>query len=133
MLHRVVMGEMEPAAVNLHPGSALQSEEVAVSQDGGTAEVAPHLSISFGIGQPAQKLRGNSLPHQPGANHPQAVLISLRVTARGIWSGCLQAWVEVLVLNQAPSACRGGRGGHIRGVHLNRGKTTWATEALGET
>lgn len=74
-------------------------------------------------------MRENTLPHKPGENHPQAVPITLAVMARGTWSGPLQVGVEALLLNQAPSACRGD----IRGVHLNRGKTAWATEALGKT
>lgn len=107
------------------------SEEVAASQRGGTAEVAPHPSISSGIGQPEQELREKSLPHKRGANHPQAVPISVAVTARATWSGLLQVGAEVLLLSQAPSACRGSRV-CIRGVHLNTGKTTWVTEALGK-
>lgn len=50
-------------------------------------------------------------PKKPGGNHPQAVPISLAVTARGTWSGCLQAGVGVLVLNQVPSAWEGQQGG----------------------
>lgn len=107
MLLRAIMGKTEPSAVNMYPGNLSWSEEVAVSQQRGTAEVAPHLSISFGIGQPGQELREKSLTYKPAASHPQAVPFSLAVKARGIWLVLLQVGVEVLFLKQAPSACRG--------------------------
>lgn len=132
MLHRATMGEIEPPAVNLHPGSALLERGGYCQPAWGNCRGGSTPKHFLGIGQPGQEMRENSLPHKPGANNPQAVPISLAATARGNWSGCLQVGVEVLLLSQAPSPCRGGRS-CIRGVHPNRGKTAWATEALGKT
>lgn len=55
MLHRAIMGMMEPSAVNLHPESALLERGGCCQPAWGHCWVSPHLSISLALGSQDRK------------------------------------------------------------------------------